>query len=214
MYRVTVLANWREKEAVELQKEKLETEMKFLRSQINPHFLFNALNNIYSLSVLEPERTPDYLLKISGMLRYMLYECNADTVPLSKEVEYLRNYVDIGQLKDSRGLNIELQLPGEDSQLPVAPLLFVPFVENAFKHSRIEDVDKGWIRIQLEVGEDKQVHFRVENSLPDTAGAKDPASGIGLRNVRRRLELLYPERHELRVEEKEDTFCVSLKLEL
>lgn len=214
MYRITTLANRREKEAVELQKEKLETEMKFLRSQINPHFLFNALNNIYALSVLEPDRTPDYLLKISGMLRYMLYECNADTVPLSKEVEYLRNYVDIGQLKDSRGLNIELQLQGDDSQLPIAPLLFVPFVENAFKHSRIEDVARGWIRIQLEVSEDKKVHFRVENSLPEAAGAKDPASGIGLRNVQRRLELLYPESHELSIEEHAETFCVSLKLEL
>ena len=213
VYEVANLANRQERETVQLKNEKLQTELKFLRSQTNPHFLFNALHNIYSLSVLKSERTPDYLLKLSEMLRYMLYEANAEFVPLQKEVDYLKNYVDLQLLKDSRGLNVKLDIPEPCPELQIAPLLFVPFVENAFKHSRVEDRTTGWIFIGLTV-EGKRLRLEVKNSLPERASTKDQTGGIGLTNVWRQLELLYPDRHELVVSSEGGTYSAVLNLNL
>ena len=187
--------------------------MKFLKSQINPHFLFNALNNIYTLSVLKSDDAPEHLLKLSGMLRYMLYDCNAERVLLSKEIEYLKNYIDLYKLKDSRGLNIRVDLDESRPGLVVAPLLFIPFIENAFKHSQIEDLDKGWIEIGLQT-RDTGIDFKVSNSVPDRNFTKDASGGIGLSNVQRQLELLYPEKHELHISNRPTQFDVSLKIDL
>lgn len=213
LFEVARYANRKEREAAELRGEKLEAELKFLRSQINPHFLFNALNNIYALTVTRSERAPEMLLKLSGMLRYMLHDCKADRVPLGKEIEYLRHFIDLNRLKDSRGLNVKVQLDESRPQLLIAPLLLVPFVENAFKHSKIEDRDKGWIAISLATGDDHIV-FEVENSLPDGTHTKDDVGGIGLHNVRRQLELLYPDRHVLDIRSDSDRFRVHLYLNL
>lgn len=213
LFEMAVYANRREKEAAQLQKEKLETEIKFLRSQINPHFLFNAMNNIYTLSVVKDDQTPDYLLKLSDMLRYVLYECNAERVPLHREIDYIKNYIDLQLLKDSQGLNVQTELDETQPNLLLAPMLFIPFIENAFKHSKIEDLERGWIRIKLQVIAD-QVWFEVRNSLPVAAFSKDKTGGIGLANVRRQLELIYPGRHELFAEQRADEFFVSLKIDL
>ena len=211
LFEIAGYANRKEKEATEFRNEKLEAELKFLKSQINPHFLFNALNNIYALTVIKSDQAPDNLLKLSGMLRYMLYECKADRVPLQKEIEYLRHFIDLNLLKDSRGLNVEVELDESRPNLSIAPMLLIPFVENAFKHSKVEDLTKGWIKIHLET-EDNQILFRVQNSVPDSAYTKDQAGGIGLNNVRRQLELLYPGRHELKIEAGEDVFLVELRV--
>lgn len=213
LFEMAAYANRREKEAVQLQKEKLETEIKFLRSQINPHFLFNAMNNIYTLSVVKDDQTPDYLLKLSDMLRYVLYECNAERVPLHREIDYIKNYIDLQGLKDSRGLNVQTELDDTQPNLRVAPMLFIPFIENAFKHSKVEDLERGWIRIRLQAVAD-QIWFEVRNSLPAAEYSKDKTGGIGLANVRRQLELLYPGRHELFIERRADEFFVSLKIDL
>lgn len=212
-FEIASFANRKEKEASESRSEKLEAEMKFLKSQFNPHFLFNALNNIYSLSVIKSDRTPDNLLKLSGMLRYMLYDCKADRVPLKKEIEYLHHFIDLHLLKDSRGLNVKVHLDESRPDLQIAPMLFLPFVENAFKHSRIEDLENGWIDIRLSTAE-QSVTFEVSNSLPAAKFTKDKEGGIGLENVRRQLELLYPDRHELRIGKKEGRFEVFLKIEI
>lgn len=213
LFEIALYANRQEREAIRLRNEKLETEMKFLKSQINPHFLFNTLNNIYTLTVLKSDAAPDHLLKLSNMLRYMLYECNTDQVPLQKEVEYIRNYIDLKMLKDSAGLNVATDLQEQYPNLMIAPLLFIPFVENAFKHSQVEDLEKGWIRIGLRT-DGRQVFFSVENSVSEAAYTKDRVGGIGLKNVERQLELLYPGRHTLHIEQDDKVFKVELTINL
>lgn len=213
LFEIARFAKQKEKEAADFRSEKLEAEMKFLKSQFNPHFLFNALNNIYTLTVIKSDKAPDNLLKLSGMLRYMLYECKAETVPLGKEIEYLRHFIDLHLLKDSRGLNVEVSLDDSRPDLKIAPMLFIPFVENAFKHSRIEDLKNGWIKIRLTTS-DHTVVFEVKNSLPKQGFTKDKIGGIGLKNVKRQLELLYPDRHELSISENSDAFEVLLKINL
>ncbi len=213
LFEIARFAKQKEKEAADYRSEKLEAEMKFLKSQFNPHFLFNALNNVYTLTVIKSDKAPDNLLKLSGMLRYMLYDCKAETVPLGKEIEYLRHFIDLHLLKDSRGLNVKMELDESRPDLKIAPMLFIPFVENAFKHSRIEDLENGWININLTTGE-HEVVFEVKNSLPKTVFTKDKVGGIGLENVKRQLELLYPNRYDLRIEKKEDSFEVFLKIQI
>jgi len=213
LFEISSFANRKTKEAMLLKSEKLETEMKLLKSQINPHFLFNALNNIYSLSYLKPEKTPDNLLKLSGMLRYMLYECNEDKVPLEKEIAYLENYIALKLLKDSRGMKVSVELDKSRPKLMVAPMLLIPFVENAFKHANIEDLEKGWIRIKLSTATDKLL-FDVENSFAPTPSTKDKMGGIGLVNVNRQLDLLYPKKHQLNITTKELVYKVHLEIDL
>ncbi|MEZ4921346.1 MAG: histidine kinase, partial [Saprospiraceae bacterium] len=188
-------------------------ELMFLKSQTNPHFLFNALNNIYTLTVLKSDQAPDNLLKLSGMLRYMLYECKSERVPLEKELEYIKNFTDLYLLKDSRGLNVKTQLDTSRPELPISPMLLIPFVENAFKHSKIEDIEHGWITIDLTTKDDT-LQFVVANSKPETAGSKDQQGGIGLQNVQRQLELLYPENHALEILDESDRYQVTLKIKL
>lgn len=213
LFEMAVYANRQEKEAIRLRNEKLETEMKFLKSQINPHFLFNALNNIYTMTVIKSDDAPEHLLKLSEMLRYMLYECNTDKVLLQKEATYIRHYIDLKMLKDSGGLNVEVDMREKYPDLLIAPLLFIPFVENAFKHSKVEDLSEGWIKISLRT-EDRIVFFTVENSAPASIHTKDQVGGIGLKNVERQLELLYPGRHKLEIEEGDGRFRVYLEIEL
>ncbi|MBK8491268.1 MAG: histidine kinase [Saprospirales bacterium] len=213
LFEIAAYAGLKEKETIQLQKEKLETELKFLKSQINPHFLFNTLNNIYTLTVLRAESAPEHLMRLSEILRYMLYDCTADRVPLKKEIDYIRNYISLKMLKDSKGMNVSVELDDSRPELLIAPMLFIPFIENAFKHSHVEDLKKGWIRIRLKTGA-QWVEFEVENSLPDGAYSKDRTGGIGLENVKRQLELIYPGHHSLDLGEQADRFAVSLKIEL
>ncbi|MEL6252465.1 MAG: histidine kinase [Bacteroidota bacterium] len=213
LYEMATFAHVQSQKALQLQHEKLDAEMKFLKSQINPHFLFNALNNIYSLSILKSENTSENLLKLSDMLRYVLYECNAEKVPLQKEVEYIRNLIGLNMLKDSEGLNVKSRFSEISSHLLITPLLFVPFIENAFKHSKIEQLDKGWIRLHLEE-ENGRIHFSLSNSMPQEQLSKDKMGGIGLVNVRRRLELYYPQKHQLDILESDDEFRVQLEIDL
>jgi len=213
LFEISRFANQKTKEAMLLRSEKLETEMKFLKSQINPHFLFNSLNNIYSLSYLKPEKTPDNLLKLSEMLRYMLYECNEDKVPLSKEIDYLKNYIALKLLKDSRGMKVSVNLEPQSPNLMIAPMLLIPFVENAFKHGNIEDLEKGWISIDLKTVDQKLI-FKVSNSFAPTPSTKDEVGGIGLPNVKRQLALLYPNNYQLDIDSKTNEYHVSLEIKL
>ncbi len=210
---VAGFADRKVREAALLRSEKLEAELKFLKSQINPHFLFNALNNIYALTVIKSDRAPDNLLKLSGMLRYMSYETKEETVPLEKEIAYLRHFIDLHLLKDSQGLNVQVNFDAARPGLKIAPMLLLPFVENAFKHSKIEDLKYGWIRIDLRTQPDG-VELKVENSRPAGGSPKDKVGGIGLHNVRRQLELLYPDRYTLEVREGAQDFSILLKIKV
>ena len=200
-----------EKEAILLEKSNLETELKFLKSQINPHFLFNTLHNIYTLTVLNSQEAPEQLLKLSDLLRYMIYDSNEERVPLKREIDYLNNFLTLAQLKDSQGIDIRFELDLQNPDLAIAPLLFIPFVENAFKHSQYEDLDNGFIHICIKSSQNI-ANLSVENSVPKSKFKKDAVGGIGLANVKQRLNLLYPNKHKLEIDNQEQTFRVKLEL--
>ena len=196
------------------EKEKLATELKFLKSQVNPHFLFNALNNFYSMSVMQAPQTSESIMQLSEILRYMVYDSNEDKVPLKSEINYIKNFIDLRLLKDSRGMNVELDLDETASHLMVAPVLFIPFVENAFKHSKIEDLKEGFIKIQLKTN-NNTVTFHVINSIPENNFSKDEVGGVGLENTTKRLKLLYPgNQHDLSIHKTNRQFEVILNITL
>ncbi len=200
-----------DKNEAALQNENLVSEMKFLKSQVNPHFLFNALNNIYTLVLLKKDAAPAMLMKLSEMLRYMLYECNDDLVPLNKEISYINNYIELQQLKTEHPQNITTDFSEASGEIRIPPLLLIPFIENSFKHSRIVDADVGWITMQLS-SNNKNIQFTISNSIPLVPIAKDKTKGIGLENVKRRLELLYPDNYDLKITETETEFTVNLNI--
>jgi hypothetical protein len=209
---ITRYANAKEKEAIRSEKEKLETELRFLKSQINPHFLFNALNNIYSLTIARAEEAPESVMQLSEILRYMVYDSNEDKVPLKNEITYIENYVNLKLLKDSRGMNVQLNIDKAGGELMIPPLLFISFVENAFKHSQIENLQKGYIRISLQTN-GSNLTFSVTNSLPTAAFTKDKLGGVGLANIKKRLDLLYPNgQYDLTINHGEQEFGVWLQL--
>lgn len=195
-----------------IRSELMESELKFLKMQINPHFLFNALNNIYSLSVTNSEKTQEGISTLSLMLRYVLYDCEQPKIPLRKELEYIYHFIELFKLKSSQEYNIQLHEEIDGNTFMVAPMLFVPFIENSFKHSGIEKRGDAFVSIRLEA-RGTEVAFSVENSLPATPLYTDSHGGIGIQNVRKRLQLLYPGAHQFDIK-KTDTFNVSLKLSL
>lgn len=196
----------------ELKTQKLEAELRFLKAQVNPHFLFNALNNIYSLAFMQSEKAPEMILKLSDMMSYMLYDCKQEEVPLSAEIAYLRNYIDLQQLKKDGELQVEFLVSGASSDPMIKPMLLIPFFENAFKHGNLEDLRKGWAKAKLEVGAEQLV-FSLQNSI----GPHSPAyekGGVGLENIRARLELLYQGTHQLHISQDQAVFSVFLQLPL
>ncbi len=196
----------------EMEKEKMASELAMLKSQINPHFLFNNLNNIYSLAIKKSEDAPKGIVMLSEMMRYVLYDSSADKISLSKEVEHLHNYIDLQKLRLKQGKEICFKTEGDLEIRKIEPMLLEPFVENAFKHGDIFR-EEGNICIQLKLqGNDLQ--FIVKNSISKNGHVKDEHSGIGLKNIQKRLDLLYPDRHQLSIEDKEDAFKIDLKLNL
>lgn len=195
-----------------LVNQNLRNEMKFLKSQINPHFLFNALNNIYSLSIRNSIKTPDMILKLSAMLRYVLYDSEGKKVPLYKEVDYIKNFIDFQRVKIEGIPNIHVDIERIDGQVMIEPMLLIPFIENAFKYSKIEDTKNGWIKILLST-ERGVLKFEIRNSLL-IKNVNGDLGGIGIENTRQRLKMLYPDKHELYVGQKEDEFMVLLKIEI
>lgn len=199
--------------ASEVQNEKLETELKFLKSQINPHFLFNVLNNVYTLSLIQSKQTPEVVMKLSEMLRYMLYDSNQERVTLEQEIDYIQHYIALQQLKDEEPLDVATTLDIRNAKVHIAPMILIPFVENAFKHSKIEDTENGWVKIKL-IEDGSSIRFEVRNSILAEGGAKDPTGGIGLKNVRRRLELEYPMKYELNIDQEDQQFVIQLAIQL
>lgn len=196
------------------EKENLETELKFLKSQVNPHFLFNALNNIYSLAVDQSPDTPESVIQLSEILRYMVYDSNAELVPLENELKYIKNYVNLKMLTDPDGIDVRMDLSSSNNGLKVPPLLFIPFVENAFKHSKIGNSESDFIHISLNI-QNENLIFQVVNSLPAQSYTKDKVGGVGLENIQKRLELLYPgDQHELKINQVKDRFEVNLRLKV
>ncbi|MEQ9301685.1 MAG: histidine kinase [Cyclobacteriaceae bacterium] len=196
-----------------LEREKLETELKFLRSQINPHFFFNTLNNLYSLVERKDEKAGPTLLKLSELMSYIIYEASNKCVILKKEVENLENFISLERLRYSR-LEVDFIIPDDFGKAKIAPLLLLPFLENAFKHGIGKEKTRNWIKAELRLNGQK-LEYSVKNaaSFQDRA-EKTTQRGIGLENLRRRLELLYPDGFALRTEEHEETYEASLVLDL
>lgn len=188
-----------EREKRMLENEKLTAELSFLKSQINPHFLFNSLNNIYSLTYHKSDRAPEAILKLSGIMRYMLQESDDDKVQLKDEIAYLDNYVSLQQLRFKEALAIDYKVNIESLELKIMPLLLISFLENAFKHGVVTNKEHP-VRILVEVVNNR-LHFVVSNFK--NKSHKDQTSGIGLENLKRRLELGYPNRYTLMVDDKE-----------
>lgn len=203
----------------ELKREKLESELKFLKTQLNPHFLFNTLNSLYALTLKKSDLAPEIVLKLSEAMRYMLYECNVDQVSLSKEIQYIENYLELEKLRHSDQVDIKFNLEGDIDDQKIAPLLFLPFIENSFKHGIATQLGRKFVHIDMKIDDD-DIQFEInnnkgtkanQNTLPQT---NKISGGIGLGNIQKRLRLLYPDHHRLEIKDTNDHYSVKLKLNL
>lgn len=202
----------KEREQTMLVKQNLQSELSLLRTQINPHFLFNSLHNIDTLITVNPAKASDSLLKLSDILRYMLYDANSEYVDLGRETEYLRKYIRLQQIRLSNPDLVQLDIHLENESLPIAPMLLIPFVENAFKHTTDKKHDKGISISVKQTG--TTIYFETINTFDEQKQiTKDQTSGIGLSNVKRRLELIYPNRHQLDIRQQNGRFIVKLILQ-
>ncbi len=198
----------------QLLRQTLLIELQVLKAQIHPHFLFNTLNNLYSLTLKNSPHAPDMALRLTSLLHYMIYECSTPRVPLSKEIEFIQNYVELEKLRYGPRLKVSIQMSDKINTMFIAPLLFIPFVENAFKHGAAKQIDSASLFLGLSVN-DKLLLFRLENSRSKPSdNALREGQGLGLINVRKRLALLYPNAHELTISANDSVFVVELSLYL
>ena len=203
-------ADWFLNERIQrdLENQRLSAELAFLKSQINPHFLFNSLNSIYSLAYQRSETTPDAILKLSEIMRYMLYECNDDRVDLAKELQYLQNYMDLQKIRFGQKSFVDFRVKGKIENQQIVPLILIAFIENAFKHGNA-NYPLSPIKIFIDI-DDRHLHFYEQNKIHNHN--RDQAGGIGLNNVKRRLNLLYPGKHNLEIKDEKDMYTIELSL--
>jgi two-component system LytT family sensor kinase len=213
LIRKTYLLQLKTKESLELQNKMLEAETKALKAQINPHFLFNTLNNIYSLSQFDNKKTGEAILQLSDIFRYVTYEGNDHFVPLNSEIELLESFIKLQYLQDEDQNNVSVEITLENSSLQISPLLILPFIENCFKHANHQDKVNGWIKIKIE-NKGNELFIHAENTISKAPIKKDKSSGVGMENVKRRLELLYPKRHELEIKVDKSVYVVRLTINL
>ena len=196
----------------ERENENLKTELSFLRSQVSPHFLFNVLNNMVAMARLKSDQLEPSLIRLSGLMRYMLYESDETSVTLLREIEYVNSYIELQKIRYAKSLCIKVNMDPGDNQL-IEPMLLIPFIENAFKHGT-GTLDKPVIDIYLKISEGL-IDFRVKNKFsPSNEEVKDRTSGIGLQNVIRRLNLLYDQKHILSIKKENGWYDVSLQIKL
>lgn len=213
-----VTTDWlvHQNEKRELLSQNLQSELKFLKSQINPHFFFNTLNNLYALTLKKSDLAPEIVLRLSEMMRYMLYESNGKRVSLKKEINYIKNYLELEKLRQGNKFNIDFKMTGDLDGQEIAPLIFSPFLENSFKHGLDHQIKSGYVNIDLHLDKEA-INLEIENSKPPSIPVKrkrKKSGGIGLENVKRRLQLLYPKKHELNIEDKPNSFRVLLNIQL
>lgn len=210
-----ILSFWfqKEQEAFVLAQEKTNAELKFLKSQIQPHFFFNTLNTLYGLTLTNSKKAPELVLKLSDLMRYMLYETRADKVPLKKEVQYLKNYIELEKMRFGDRFNVQFIVNGALNGQQIPPMLLLPFVENAFKHSLTEGENSAFIAIDLTI-DTYNLSFKVENTIAKNKHSIKEAGGIGLENVQKRLDLLFPKKHHLKILAEQDLYLISLRIPL
>lgn len=200
-----------EKKRKELEKEKLHSELAFLKNQIGPHFFFNTLNNIYSLTTIDTPAAQESILKLSKLMRYLLYESEQGETMLSHEIDFMVNYIALMKLRLSPKIDLKVSFPEVYSDCKIPPLLFISFIENAFKHG-VSHREASFIHIEMNVDE-QHIRFTTQNSVSASVSKDKENSGIGLENVRKRLALLFPNSHTLRIEQTQKAFIVNVNIE-
>ncbi|MDX2068501.1 MAG: histidine kinase [Haliscomenobacter sp.] len=210
---IHIIGDYRRKQKLneELIKAKAEVEIKLLKGQLHPHFLFNSLNNIYSLALSKSELTADSILKLTELLDYLVYRASMDTVPLAKEVQLLENYLGLEQLRYGEKLQVKADIAIQNDSMAIAPLLLLPFAENCFKHGGVGA--DGIFRVELQLYTNhKKLYFSLNNSKRKTNKTPSHSGGVGLENIQKRLNLLYPDRHQLQIVNVEEQYEVTLEI--
>ena len=213
---VKLLKHWyfQRKQTLEAEQQRTVAELQLLKAQLHPHFLFNTLNNLYSHTLEFSPKSPEIVMKLSSLLRFMIYESNAARIPLAKEIELLQNYITLEQLRYGDRLDISVSITGEVEKYQITPLLLLPFLENAFKHGTSRQLDQCWIQLNIAL-EGNDMHLNLVNSMEtETVKESAQAGGIGLENVKKRLQMLYREAHRLETLKLEEVYVVNLDLTL
>jgi two-component system LytT family sensor kinase len=212
-----VMSEWiiQQQEKKDLESQTLQSELNFLKSQINPHFLFNTLNSLYALTLKKSDLAPEIVLKLSEMMRYMLYDCNEKEVSIEKEINYIKNYLELEKLRHGRNIDIKLKIEDTIGTIHIAPLLLIPFIENAFKHGTSHLIPHTYVDVELSQ-KNNQIEMRVNNSKGPSVPTNEirKNGGIGLLNVRRRLDILYPDNHTLKITETPNEYRVELTISI
>jgi two-component system, LytTR family, sensor histidine kinase AlgZ len=203
----------RQKDWMQAQQEKITAELQLLKAQVHPHFLFNTLNNIYSFSMDNSPKTPGLILKLSSLLSYMLYDCKADKVRLEKEIEIMKNYIDLEKERSGNKIEISWNIEGNIKDKFISPLMMLPFLENAFKHGISEQIGNPWLSVDISVKSDI-LRCKIVNSKDDCVSRNSNGNGIGIYNVKKRLALIYSDHYELKMHDEGNFFVVSLILNL
>ncbi|HEY0680428.1 MAG TPA: histidine kinase [Chitinophagaceae bacterium] len=196
-----------------LQKENTASQLKLLTAQVHPHFLFNTLNNIYSQTQTESPKGSKMIMELSDMLRYILAEGRKPLVPLQEDLSMIRDYINLEKIRYGNNLDLHLSIPADTGQLQIAPLLLLPFVENCFKHGASKFLTAPWINLKIEVN-GRQLIMKLMNGKDPNQHDRKSEPGSGINNVRKRLELLYPNKHELQISNEPEVFVVNLRIEL
>lgn len=207
-------ASIKQREVEQLRSSVKESELQFLKSQINPHFLFNNLNNLYSYAIVQSPKTPSIILELSSVLRYMLYDCQEKFVALSKEVEHLKNFTKLNELQIEERGKVSFNCGTIESGYKIAPLILTVFVENAFKHSTASQSQDITVDVAIEMTDSGMLEFKCKNSFKPITNTDNLTAGIGLQNVKKRLQLLYPDAHELTIDDSGEVYMVHLKMQL
>ncbi len=204
-----IVGKW--KEIAALKNDKINADLLHLKNQVSPHFFFNTLNTLYGLIKKDQERAQEFVIKLSDLMRYSIYGSDHGKVPISKEIEYLENFLELNRMRYHKDIQIGFQKEVDNPDIEIHPLLFIILVENAFKHGVEKLVDKSYVHISIEAKE-RELVFRVENNYEEEYSTQE--SGVGLANLSKRLNILYPARHELKVEKRNNVFNTHLKLKL
>jgi LytS/YehU family sensor histidine kinase len=213
-FAIKIIKKWMEQqqEKHEMEKQNLKTELNLLKAQLNPHFLFNTMNNLYSLSLEESSKTSDGIAKTAELLRSVLYECNEPEIPLEKELNLLENYIELEKMRYGQKLELDFRVEGPVKSHKIAPMLLFTFVENCFKHGCGNNLGKSCISVFLQAENDRFRFLTANNKTPNKSTTSKKSGGIGLKNARKRLEIIYPEKHRLTVSDDGNRFKLNLEI--
>ncbi len=212
---IKLLKKWylKQQETAEVAREKISAELQLLKAQVHPHFHFNTLNNIYSFIINDSPAAPVVLKKLSALLHYFIYDCSQSFVKLEKELKMVKDYIGLEKIRYGENFNMNFQITGSADNQLIAPLFLIPFLENSFKHGASQMLTHPWININITI-HDEELFFKLYNSQPLPAGERVVTRGLGLKNVKKRLAILYPENHSLKITEDIMSFNVELKIPL